>query len=572
MLFSHKKYLKILFFVFYFFIIIFLTPTLSAQCFKLDSLRTLLASLQKTNDTSWVNTNNLLANEYFINKQYDKSDYHATRAYQMALQIKYKIGQADALIFLGNVYFKDEEKAKTLSIENYKKALEIYEESKNDEKISNAHKIMGDYYYNQSYLENEFYKLSLDNYLKALSYIEKSGNKIKAGEICVNIGVLYDKLGDEAKSTDFFLKAVNLRSEVEDKDVDNPHLFSKAQKFYDLQIKQRENYLYIFVGGAIFLSLIIVLMIIVVIQRQKSHKALQKQKDEIEIQKREIEKSHEEIEAQRDELLNKNEFIEQAREYIKNANDALTDINSNLNDLVKQRTEQFLEANTQLTKVNEELDLLIYRASHDFKGPVATLVGLAQLAKITSTPDNPAIEYVEKIEETSHKMDRMLDKLHQISYLRGKEIELSLINFQHLIEDTQDKFEDIIKENKITFEMDTETYSFFSDYDILEIVIQNLVENAINFRTQEQDKIPHISIKIKEHFEWLYIMIRDNGAGISDEHLPKIYDMFFRGSELSKGNGLGLYVVKDALQRLKAEVEVTSLENVYTDFHIKISK
>ncbi|TAE71678.1 MAG: sensor histidine kinase [Bacteroidetes bacterium] len=571
MLFQHKKNFKILFFVFYFLFAIF-PFSLSAQCFKLDSLRIALSGIQQKVDTTWVNTSNLLANEYFINKQYAQADFYASQAYKAALQIKYRIGQADALIYLGNVYFKDDEKKKTLPIENYKKALEIYQETKNDEKISNAHKIMADYYYNQSYLENEFYKLALENYLKALSYIEKSGNKLKAGEISVNIGVLYDKLGDEAKSTDFFLKAVNFRSEVEDKDVDNPHLFSKAQRFYDLQIKQRENYLYIFVGGAIFLVLIIILMAVIVRQRQKSHTALQKQKNEIEIQKQLLEQSHEEVEAQRDELLQKNEFIEKARIEIKNANEALTDINSHLNELVRHRTEQVISTNTELTKVNTELDLLIYRASHDFKGPVATLVGLAQLAKITSPPDNPALEYVEKIEETSHKMDRMLDKLHQISYLRGKEIEMTLINFQHLIEDVEDKFEDIIKENKIVFEKDIETYSFQSDYEILEIVIQNLIENAINFRTQEPDRTPSIYIQVKEHIDWLYIKIRDNGTGISFDHLPKIYDMFFRGSELSKGNGLGLYVVKNALERLDIDVEVSSIENTYTDFHIRIPK
>ncbi|TAE48787.1 MAG: ATP-binding protein, partial [Cytophagales bacterium] len=153
-----------------------------------------------------------------------------------------------------------------------------------------------------------------------------------------------------------------------------------------------------------------------------------------------------------------------------------------------------------------------------------------------------------------------------------KEIELSRIDFEELIQAIQDKFETIIIENKITFETNIETYGFESDYEILEIVIQNLIENAINFRTQDPEKAPHISLKVKEHFDWLYIMIRDNGTGISIEHLPQIYDMFFRGSELSKGNGLGLYVVKSALDRLKIEVEVTSLENSYTDFHIKIPK
>lgn len=571
MFFLNQKYLKkILPFVF-FLSVLNTHYFLSAQCFRLDSLRTALTTLKAKPDTAWVNTSNLLSNEYFINKQYGQAEFYASQAYRIALQIKYQIGQGDALVCLGNIYFKDEVKRKTFCIESYKKALEIYQATKNDEKISNAHKIIADYYYNQSYLENEFYKLSLENYIKALNYIEKS-DKLKAGEICVNLGILYDKLGDEAKSTQFFLKAVNLRSEVEDKDVDNPHLFSKAQKFYDLQIKQRENYLYVFVGGAIFLTLVIILLIIIVVQRQKSNKALQTQKNEIEIQKNEIEQSHEEIEAQRDELLAKNEIIEHAQKEIKKANDTLTDMNEHLNELVRHRTDEIFKTNTELMKVNEELDVLIYRASHDFKGPVATLVGLSQLATMTSTPDNPAMEYIQKIEETSHKMDKMLDKLHQISYLRGKEIELSRIDFEELIQTIQDKFETIIIENKITFETNIETYGFESDYEILEIVIQNLVENAINFRTQDNEKTPHISLKVKEHFDWLYIMIRDNGTGISIEHLPQIYDMFFRGSELSKGNGLGLYVVKSALDRLKIEVEVTSIENSYTDFHIKIPK
>jgi signal transduction histidine kinase len=574
---SKKKYVSFFATLFYFCVVNF--SLLKAQCFKIDSLQRALLVLQRKPDTTWVKTANRLSEEFFINKMYGQAEFYALQAQKTAVLINDQIGQGDALILLGNIYFKDDLKRDKDAINSYKKALEIFEILKNSEKIANAHKLIGDYYYNLYYLDNNFYKYALDNYLKALNHIEKSGNKYKTAEICVNIGSLYGELGEEKKSTEYFLKAVKLKTEIEDKDIDNPHLFSKAQRFYDLQIESQKNYLYIFTGGTIFLILVVGLLIVIASIKQKTNKqlTLQKQeilnqKKEIEIQKQELEESHKEIEQQRDELILKNKCIEEAQEEIRQANDALTEINAHLNDLVQLRTQEVYDKNEELTKVNEELDLLIYRASHDFKGPVATLTGLVQLAKITADPDNPSLEYIEKIEKTAQKMDEMLDKLHQISYLRGKNLENEKIDFHHIIQDIKHKFENLIQENQIEIITDIEADSFVGDYDTIYTIIENLVENAIVFRTQEPNKKPQITIKIKEHFDWVYISIKDNGVGIATEHLPKIYDMFFRGSELSKGNGLGLYLVKQSLERLHTHIEVESVENIYTDFHINLPK
>jgi signal transduction histidine kinase len=87
------------------------------------------------------------------------------------------------------------------------------------------------------------------------------------------------------------------------------------------------------------------------------------------------------------------------------------------------------------------------------------------------------------------------------------------------------------------------------------VIIENLVENSIHFASPVN---PKISLVVRDSDEFITMELTDNGHGIDPQLQPRIFDMYFRASHYSKGNGLGLYIVKKAAQKLGGEISLVS--------------
>jgi signal transduction histidine kinase len=564
-------------------IILWGANTLQAQCLKIDSLERVLAVLNnKPLDSSRINTMNAIALEWLKNRKLYNALGYANQAMAQAKIMGYSIGIADALIVIGGFFVEEPLKREKETIPRYKEALEIYEKSGNPEKIAYGNKVLGDFYYNLFYEKDEHFTEALGYYLKQLEALEKTGNKLPLAKAYAQVGNLYDDMGEDAKSKEYFLKAVELRKQMSDAEVDDPHLFAKVQRSYETQIYTERFLNYGLGGGLILMLLFAVILFINIRQKQKTNQLLLKQNEEIEKQRQNIEaqkiiledQKHE-IQDQHDKLVEQNQKIKEAQEEIQAANEKLVKMNSILEDKVAERTLDLSKSNEALTEANEELDTLIYRASHDFKGPVATLTGLAQVARFDCEPDSPAADVLNKIEYTAQKMDLMLEKLHQVSYLIGKPLSMNFIDFREIIEQIQGTLLHKMKIEELPVQINLEIEDalyFYSDAELLAIVLENMLENCIHYRTQTPQKIPNVWIEVVHKTEFVHIKIRDNGLGIPEKYFPEIFDMFFRGNELAKGNGLGLYVVRKALEKMSGSIEVESEENEYTLFRIKLPK
>ena len=565
------------------FLVLYIFFTLStncwAQCYRIDSLRRVL-TVWPQRDTNRVNTLNLLAEEYIKDRRPKNAEYFAKQALVFSNQLEFKRGEADAQLILGTVYFEDPLKRDEESIQSYLKALNSYERLNLKTKQAETSKIIGDYYYNLFYIREDYYEKALEYYLRYYEISRSLDDPVKTAEACVMVGQLYDHLGNNEKSRDYFLKAVELKRNIEENDMDDPHLFSKAESFYKLQIQNQQLNNYILIGGLGVLGLVVALLIIFIIQKQQTNHILHRKNAEIESQKNDIELKNielqsqtKEISHQRDQLEEQNKQIKEAQDEIEAANEKLITVNQRLEDLVEERTSDLRRTNEALVLANGELDTLIYRASHDFKGPVATLTGLTQIARLDAGDSQEAMTFIDKIESTAVKMDGMLEKLHQVSYIIGKDLESTRIGFDHIIDNIKEHLKDQIAESHIDFNLELDPEVFFhSDPELIQTILENLIENSITFHTQNTDNKPQIDIQIKNDFAAIHLELRDNGAGIPPEMQDRVFDMFFRGSEESKGNGLGLYVVKKALERLDGEVELDSKWGEYTSFKVKLPK
>ncbi len=557
--------------------------TASAQCVKIDSLEKVLYVLNtKPLDTNRINTMNAIALEWLKNRKPYNALNYANQAMTQAKIMGYQVGVADALVVIGGFFVEEPLKREKETIPRYKEALEIYEKSGNPEKIAYGNKVLGDFYYNLFYEKDEHFDEALEYYLKQVAALEKTDNKLALAKAYAQVGNLYDDMGEDTKSKEYFLKAVELRKQMSDAEVDDPHLFAKVQRSYESQI-YAERFLNYGLGGSLLLMLLFAfIMYINIRQKQKTNMLLlqqneeiKKQRENIEAQKKTLEAQKHEIQHQHDQLVEQNQKIVEAQEEIKAANEKLVKMNFILEEKVAERTRDLLKTNTALTEANEELDTLIYRASHDFKGPVATLTGLAQVARFDCEPDSPAADVLNKIEFTAQKMDLMLEKLHQVSYLIGKPLSVNLIDFRTILEDIEGVLLKKMKIEQLPVQIDLEIEDalyFYSDAELIAIMLENMLENAIHYRTQDPQKTPNIWIEVVHRTDFVHLKIRDNGMGIPEKYFPEIFDMFFRGNELAKGNGLGLYVVRKALEKMGGSIEVESEEYKYTLFRLKLPK
>lgn len=301
---------------------------------------------------------------------------------------------------------------------------------------------------------------------------------------------------------------------------------------------------------------------------------------------REKKKAHEELSVLNREIIEKNEEIQAQAEELTEANESLTRLN---NDLIESReeiqaqSEELIEANeiisninadlerkvsertAQLEKAYIELDTFFYRSSHDFRRPLTTFLGLAEVAKIT-LKDKNAIELFDKVRDTALNLDKMLVKLQSISDMGAQQLCYEEVDLKKIALNVVETFGPELEEKGITTQFDFESDRLVRTYPILvRTIIENLVENSINFSTEQS---PYIAVRTFEDDDHVSIEIKDNGQGFPPEFSDRIFDMYFRANFMSKGNGLGLYIVRKAVDKLNGEISFSSVLNKGTTFTV----
>lgn len=251
------------------------------------------------------------------------------------------------------------------------------------------------------------------------------------------------------------------------------------------------------------------------------------------------------------ELQERNEEIQTQTEELKASNDLITDLNESLEAKVKERT-------LSLEQANQELDTFFYRSSHDFRRPLTTFMGLAEVAKVT-VKDPIALDLFDKVKVTAVTLDHMLNKLRSISTVDMEQAAPQQLSVRALIENVLHRYNEEILHANVKVDLRIQTTAEIHTYPLLlTIIVENLIENAIRFRNTSN---PEVLIDVQSRDEGVQLSVADNGIGIEDLYADRVWGMFFRGSEQSKGNGLGLYLVKRAAGRMNGKVTLTSIHH-----------
>ena len=218
---------------------------------------------------------------------------------------------------------------------------------------------------------------------------------------------------------------------------------------------------------------------------------------------------------------------------------------------------------------NRELDTFVYKASHDLKAPLSSLRGLVDIAKM-ELKEPEADQYLGLIDRTIGKMDEVLLGLLEVTWIKQGAMEMAEIEFRDLISEILRAITHAQGFNAIEIKQEIPNrFCLISDFKLLSSVMQNLIHNAIKYHHEEgQDRWVCISARSTEMHHIL--SVKDNGPGIPPEAQERLFDMFFRASNKSKGSGLGLYIVKNSIEKIGGSVELHSKVGSGTEFIINI--
>lgn len=215
-------------------------------------------------------------------------------------------------------------------------------------------------------------------------------------------------------------------------------------------------------------------------------------------------------------------------------------------------------AETQSEAIHQEFATFMYKTSHKLRGPVATLAGLSELARM-EVKDPAASRYLQLLDERIRHLDFTLDEIIAITKIKQESLQINSIDFEALVQEVLQELNELISQHQIRIFQDIRPdISFSGDCRLLRSVLYYLCDNACRFRQNEQ---PAIWISIHPATLGVVLQVRDNGPGIEQSIRSRIYEMYYRGNEKSQGSGLGLYIVKSIVERLEGQLQLESSED-----------
>ena len=251
-------------------------------------------------------------------------------------------------------------------------------------------------------------------------------------------------------------------------------------------------------------------------------------------------------------------------------NDGVKAIVANFKDITKRREyeEQLKTRNSELLKSNMELDKFVYSVSHDLRAPLSSMLGVIGISE-EDTNEPETKEHLAMLKASIKKLDLSISDI--LDYSRNSRLEVNKENID--LRQMLDKITDNLKyknRNQVEIKVElNDNAQFVSDKNRVNIILNNLISNAITYQDPKNSD-PLVNVKVDMTDTETNIVVKDNGIGISKELQEKIFEMFFRGSESSDGSGLGLYIVKESVEKLKGKIAVKSIPGKGSEFSILI--
>ncbi|HEY0742886.1 MAG TPA: PAS domain S-box protein [Chryseosolibacter sp.] len=215
---------------------------------------------------------------------------------------------------------------------------------------------------------------------------------------------------------------------------------------------------------------------------------------------------------------------------------------------------------------NTELDNFVYKVSHDLRAPLSSVLGLVNLARLPGNTDNP-MDYIDIIGEKIAALDHFIGDVLSHSKNLKMEVNIGKVDLAKIIDNTFTELSYLEGAKDMKRIIRIEGIEFYSDQWRISEIFRNLISNAIKYR-QLISNTPEVMVKINVDHLRADISFSDNGIGIEEKNLTRIFEMFYRATEQSDGSGIGLYIVKNAVEKLGGQISVASKPGHGTRFSI----
>jgi signal transduction histidine kinase len=230
-----------------------------------------------------------------------------------------------------------------------------------------------------------------------------------------------------------------------------------------------------------------------------------------------------------------------------------------------------LKTNEELMKSNKELDSFVYSVSHDLRAPLSSMLGVVGLCEM-GAPDPFMQKNIGLLKTSIKKLDGFIMDILDYSRNSRMEVDRQEIHFDELLADISNNLKFMGADDQRTVDIRVSVrngVAFYSDKSRLTIILNNLISNGIRYQNPKASD-PFVEVTVEISDSAADIRVRDNGIGIDKGNQAKVFDMFYRVSTKSIGSGLGLYIVKETVDKLQGEVELRSKPGEGSEFRIQL--
>jgi signal transduction histidine kinase len=214
--------------------------------------------------------------------------------------------------------------------------------------------------------------------------------------------------------------------------------------------------------------------------------------------------------------------------------------------------------NRELDQTNRELDRFVYSVSHDLSAPLKSILGLVNISRIATEPAEH-MAYLSRIESSVVKLELFIAEILDYSKNKRQKVVLEQFRLRELCQEILDNLKYMDEFSRIHIDLsEIHAQEILQDKMRLKIILNNLLSNAVKFQKRIPDHTPYIKVSTRKTSEELMISVEDNGEGIRPELIEKIFHMFYRANENARGSGLGLYIAREAAEKIHGSIAVHS--------------
>ncbi|MFN7792191.1 MAG: sensor histidine kinase [Cyclobacteriaceae bacterium] len=284
-----------------------------------------------------------------------------------------------------------------------------------------------------------------------------------------------------------------------------------------------------------------------------------------------VETQNEEIQSQSENLLKSQTSLIEANNEIERQKKELEKQNTILEKSLDERSTDLLQTNEELVTRNNELQQFSYTVSHNLRGPVASMLGLFNIHQTAKTPEDKN-HIFSLLSQSALSLDTIIRDLNKIVDIRNdKFAAFEEVHIQDELTLIQQSLHSFIIENDVEIIADLQCEQLHSIKAYINSILYNLISNAIQYRSPARKLVIHISSRIIANN--ICLEVSDNGRGIDlNKFKHDLFKLFKRFHANTQGKGLGLYLIKQQVEKLQGTIEVTSTPEVGTTFKVTMPK